>query len=283
MIQAPLLAAPARKRLAEQLARLTYAEEVLLVGRLLIRIGGRDHHFIDFEVIVEEVEHIAHRLGRVMGEEGGVCRHPKAGGLGSANRRHRLVEHSLAFDGGVMAFLQAIHVNCPREVRARLEIGELALQEDRIGTQIHEALALDQLRGDHVYLRVNQRLAAGDRDHRRTALLNRTDRLLDRHALAQHMLGLLDLAAAGARQVALEQRLELHDQRKLLAAGQALTRQIPTHPRALPYRNRHLGTSLVCRGPIGESPETRSGATEQGVRSLLAHQLFEHRRYSTQR
>src|ERR1700722_871616 len=40
VIQTPLLAAPARKRLAEQLASLAYAEEVLLIGRLLIRIGG---------------------------------------------------------------------------------------------------------------------------------------------------------------------------------------------------------------------------------------------------
>src|SRR5271155_5029871 len=50
---------------------------------------------------------------------------------------------------------------------------------------------------------------------------------------------MLDLAAARARQVALEQRLQLDDQRELLAFGQPLAHQVPTHARALPHPDRH--------------------------------------------
>ena len=82
--------------------------------------------------------------------------------------------------------------------------------------------ALDQLGGDHVDVGVDQRLAAGDRDHRRAALLDRGDRVLDRHPPAQQLVGLLDLAAARAREVALVQRLELDQQREALPPGELL-------------------------------------------------------------
>ena len=96
-----------------------------------------------------------------------------------------------------------------------LKLLELLLQQQRVRAQVDELLALDQLGRDHVDLGVDQRLAAGDRDHRRAALLDRADRLLDGHPPAQLVLGVLDLAAARAGEVALEQRLELDDQREL--------------------------------------------------------------------
>ena len=76
---------------------------------------------------------------------------------------------------------------------------ELLLQQQRVGAQVDELLARDQLAHDLVDLGVDQRLAAGDRDHRRAALLDRADRLLDRHPPAQLVLGMLDLAAARRR------------------------------------------------------------------------------------
>ena len=150
-----------------------------------------------------------------------------------------LVEDALALDRGVVALAQAVHVHRPREVGARLEVLELLLEQERVRAQVDELLALDQLGGDHVDLGVDQRLAAGDRDHRRAALLDRSDRLLDRHAPAQLVLGVLDLAAARAGEVALEQRLELDDQRKLLAFREALAHQVDAHARALSDLHRH--------------------------------------------
>src|SRR2546428_707491 len=57
--------------------------------------------------------------------------------------------------------------------------------------------------------------------------------------VTQDVIGVLDLAAARAREVALEQRLELHEQRELRAFGQTLAHQVPAHVRALPDRYRH--------------------------------------------
>ena len=103
-------------------------------------------------------------------------------------------------------------------------------------------------------LGVDQRLAAGDRDHRRPALLDRRDRLIDGHAAAQLVLGVLDLAAAGARQVALEQRLKLDDQRELLAFGQPLAHQVHAHARALFEAGSHLAFTLVARREVMKGP-----------------------------
>src|SRR5690606_24300884 len=58
VVQPPAPAVAARERLLEQLPGLLHAEEVLLVGRLLVGVGGRDHHLVDLEVVVEVVEHL---------------------------------------------------------------------------------------------------------------------------------------------------------------------------------------------------------------------------------
>ena len=59
----------------------------------------------------------------------------------------------------------------------RLEEVELLLHQDRVRAEEDELLPLDQLPRDHVHLGVHERLAAGDRDHRRAALLDRRERL----------------------------------------------------------------------------------------------------------
>ena len=103
---------------------------------------------------------------------------------------------------------------------------QLALQQQSVRAQVHVLLAGDQLANDLVDLGVDQRLAAGDRDHRRATLLDRADGLVDRHPASELVLGMLDLAASGAFQVALEERLEFDDQRKSLAASQLLLEQV---------------------------------------------------------
>src|SRR5262249_25476115 len=60
----------------------------------------------------------------------------------------------------------------------------------------------------------------------------------------QDVVGVLDLAAPRAGEVALEQRLELDYQRKLLAFREALADQVHPHPCALPHRPRHIPGSL---------------------------------------
>src|SRR5207247_10018798 len=73
------------------------------------------------------------------------------------------------------------------------------------------------------------RLAAGDGHHGRAALLDGGQTLLDAQVLAEHVAGILDLAAAGAGQVAAEERLQHQDQRVALAAADSLSEDIRRH------------------------------------------------------
>ncbi len=117
-----------------------------------------------------------------------------------------------------MAFLHAVDVDHPCEVDGRFELIDLLLEQQRVGAQEDELLALHEFFDDLRHLIVDQRLAAGDRDHRCAALFDRGDALLDREALRRMSVGMLDLSAAGAGQIALQQRLELEHQRVLLLA-----------------------------------------------------------------
>src|SRR5207244_2000658 len=72
VVEPPALAPAVGERTREELARLPDAGEVLLVGRLLVGVRGREHHLIDLQLVVQEVEHVAYRLRRVRVEEGRV-------------------------------------------------------------------------------------------------------------------------------------------------------------------------------------------------------------------
>jgi hypothetical protein len=122
----------------------------------------------------------------------------------------------------------------------RLELVQVPVQQHRVGAQEHDLAAVEQLPHDLVDLRVHQRLAARDRHHRRAALLDRTDRLLDRHPLLQHGGRVRDLAAARALEVAGEQRLELDQQRELLASQDLLLDQVRAEPDRLAHRHGHI-------------------------------------------
>ena len=122
------------------------AGEVLLVGRLLVRVGGREHHLVDLQLVVQEVEHVAHRLRRVGREEGRVRVDAEAALAAPPDRLDRLVEGALALDELVVALAHAVEVHDPREVRRRLEQVHLLLHQDPVRAQVDELLALDQLR-----------------------------------------------------------------------------------------------------------------------------------------
>jgi hypothetical protein len=74
---------------------------------------------------------------------------------------------------------------------------------------------------------VDQRLATRDGHHRCIALVHGSQCLLHAHALLQDFLGLIDLAAARACQIALEQRLQHHRQRVTLLTAQLLAENVP--------------------------------------------------------
>ena len=86
---------------------------------------------------------------------------------------------------------------------------------------------------------MDERLAACDRNHRRARSEHPLDRVVDAHALLQDLLGKLDLPAARALEIALEERFELDDQRELVAARDALLHEVGAHACELADRNAH--------------------------------------------
>ena len=244
MHQAPLLAAAVRERLLEHLPGLSHAEEVLLVGGLLVGVSGRDLQIVDLELVVEVVEHVDDGLRGVGVEERGVRVDLEPGRLGHLDGLDCLVEHALLGDRLVVPLAQPVDVHHPAEVRRRLELVQVLGHKHRVGAEEDELLPLDQLLDDDLDLRVHQRLAAGDRDHRRVGLLDRRDRLLDGHPLLEDARRLLDLPAAIALEVAGEQRLKLDQQRELLIAGQLLLHQVCPDAHADSQWHRHLAPYL---------------------------------------
>ena len=239
MVQPPLCPPTAGKGLAEQFGRAVGAEEVDLVWRLFVRISRRDHHLVHAEIVIEEVEDVADSLWRIRVEERGVGGDPKALGLSGPDGRHGLVERPGPTDRGVVALLESVDVDHPAETSVGLEPVQLPLQKQCVGAQVHETAPVEQGLGHPVDLRVQQRFPARDGDHGRPRFLDGGDRLLDRQPPAQHLSGVLDLAAAVARQVAGEQRFQLDDQRELVPPGQLLPGQVGADFDALTKGNAH--------------------------------------------
>ena len=73
---------------------------------------------------------------------------------------------------------------------------------------------------------------------------------------------MLDLAAAGAGQVAGEQRLDLHDQRVLLAAQQLLAQQVGADAQVLAKGDGHQRTSAGSRNWMVSSTTRRSSTVD---------------------
>ena len=194
---------------------------------------------VHFQLVVEEVQHRTHVVRGVVGEEGGVGGDAESGVLGRLDGFHGLVEHAFLADGLVVSLAQSVDVNGEGEVGRRGEERELALEQQGVGAQIDELAPPHELVGDLVNLGVHQRLAAGDGHHGRAALLDGGHGLLDGHALAQRRDRMLDLAAAGAGEVAGIERLELDDERELFAPAQPLCHEIAGNGHRLPQRNAH--------------------------------------------
>ena len=222
-----LLRAPPGERLREQRPGLLHPQEVVLVGRLPVGVGG--------EIIIESTFRSSFRKSRTSGcssrsrwlkkVEFVVTRKPRAfapPGWHPPPCRTRLPRTPTR--RGARADRRCAP---PTRSTATARTGRALLHQQGVGAQVDELLALHQLLGDEVDLGVDERLAPGDRDHRRPALLDRGDRLLDAHPLLEDAGRVLDLPAAGAGQVAGEQRLQLDHQGNRSRPLQPLAGQIP--------------------------------------------------------
>jgi hypothetical protein len=91
---------------------------------------------------------------------------------------------------------------------------------------------------------VNQRLAAGDRHHRGAAFVGGVPAFLRRHAAIEDGVGIVDLAAADAGEVAAKQRFQHQHQRIALPAHQLLFHQITADADFLEERYCHYKFSF---------------------------------------
>ena len=137
-----------------------------------------------------------------------------------------VVVGAFAADGEIVMLVLAVHVDGEGEVLAGLEQVDLFLQQQGVGAEVDVFLARDQAFDDFLDLRMHERLAAGDADHRSAAFFDGLEALLGREVLLEDVRGVLDLAAAGAGQVAAEERLEHEHQRIALTSLQLLLQDV---------------------------------------------------------
>ena len=97
-----------------------------------------------------------------------------------------------------------------------------------VGADGHELALRERAFHDLRELLVQQRLAAGEHDDRRAALVDRANAVLDRQPLIQDLVRVVDLAASRTREVAAKQRLEHQHERIALAPTEVLSDDIGT-------------------------------------------------------
>src|ERR1700722_9733940 len=198
---------------------------MLLVGRALVGVTRRHRDAVDAE-LGHRIEEGGYTLRICVIEEGAVDRDAEALRLRLLERRNRAVVDAWLADRLVMHLLVAVEMNRPGEIGARLVLIDLLLEQQRIGAHDRKFFARNDALDDLRQIPVQQRLAARHDDHGRPALIDRGQRVLNRDAFVKNSVRIVDLAAAGASEVAPEQRLEHQHERIALAASEMLANDI---------------------------------------------------------
>src|SRR5258707_7416941 len=107
-----------------------------------------------------------------------------------------------------MLFALAVEVHAEGQILAGLEEMNFLFQQQGVGAEIDIFLARHQALDDLPDLRVHERLASGNGDHRRSALVNGAETFFWSQVFLQNVGRVLDLAASGARETAAELPLE---------------------------------------------------------------------------
>ena len=191
---------------------------ILICKPLIFR---RDHHALDAQ-LHQRVEEAAIGLGLGVVEQRAVGRDSEAAFQRRFDRLHRDFIDALAADGFVVLGFGAIQMHRERQVLRGLEAIEMFFEQDRVRAKVDVLLASDETFNDLMNLRMQQWFAAGDRDHWCPAFFDRLKALLGREVLSEHGGGMLNLAAAGAGQVAAKQRFE-HQHKLSLGAWRNCT------------------------------------------------------------
>ena len=108
-------------------------------------------------------------------------------------------------------------------------------------------------------LAVNQRLAARNRHHGRAAFIDGVETFLDREPAIENRIGIVDLAASEAGEIAAKQRLQHQHERIAFAPQQLLLENIGADANFLEERNLHsvLPVERLRQPPIRGSTASR--------------------------
>src|SRR3984893_5925974 len=243
------------ENVAKKLLGASAGEKVCLIRRPFIRISRRYRDAIDAERAgLVEKPRDAVRVGIV--EQGAVDINAKAACLRGSNCGYGTLVDALFAHRVVVHLAVAVEVHRPDEVRARLEQMEPFLQQQGVRAQVDELAPRNDAGSDRRDLLVQQGLSAGDGDDRLTERDDGLQAFVDRQALVQDLVGVIDLAAAGARQIAAEERLEHEHQRISFAPSQLLANDVGADARFLKKRNGHDGWASVG----GSDQDTFAGA-----------------------
>src|SRR5262249_15775901 len=129
----PAFALAEREDLAKQLLGRAPVEEMLLIGRALIGIAGRDRD-TDAELL-SEVEEAGAVLGRMSVEDRAIDVDRETLGLGRLDGIDGLFEAALHAYGLVVNMLETVEMDREEQVGRRLEQVQLLLEQQRIGAQ----------------------------------------------------------------------------------------------------------------------------------------------------
>src|SRR6266496_6690063 len=160
-------------------------------------------------------------------------------GLGGLDGRDRAIEYTGLRNRLVVVVFQTVQMHREKQIWRRFEQMEFLFQQQGVGADRHEFLACHQTTDDLANFLVDQRLAAGDRHHRRATFVGGIPAFLRRHAAIEDRVGIVDLAAADAGEVAAKQRLEHQHQRITLSAKHLLLDQITADTDFLEERYCH--------------------------------------------
>src|SRR5207302_1294536 len=136
MHELPALALAKREDLAEQLLGLAARKEVLLVGRALVGIAGRDRN-ADAEPFAE-VEELRDVLGRMSVEDRRIHVDGEATRLSGLDGGDGAFEAAVHANRLVVMFLDAVEMDGKKQVGRRLELAELLFKQKCIGAQRHK-------------------------------------------------------------------------------------------------------------------------------------------------
>src|ERR1700729_1688480 len=191
---------------------------MLLVGRTLVGVTRRYRNAIDAELSHGIEEGGDTRRVRIV-EEGAVDGDAEALRLGRFERLDSAVVDAWLADRLVMHLLVAVEMDRPGEIGARLVLIDLLFEQQRIGADDRKFFARNDALDDLRQVSVQQRLPPRHNDYGRATLIDRGQRILNGDPFVKNGVGIVDLAAAGASEVATEQRLEHQHERIALATS----------------------------------------------------------------